>query len=100
MNRQEALIEIMKGNVVETKFGNKIYAENLDSGCPKFIFKSYFGPKESLLTGLDDGPFKLYVEKEFELRIRNGNRSDGYSYDEHTISEEKHKKILEILEGE
>ena len=62
MNRQEALIEIMKGNVVEiaNKTG-RIFAKNLDKGCPKFIFRHNCGREDELDSGLDEcnGPFKL-----------------------------------------
>lgn len=61
MNRQEALIEIIKGNTVVSRAGNEIYAENLDKECPKFIFVTTNGSDHQLNYGLDEcnGPFTL-----------------------------------------
>lgn len=59
MNRQEALIELMKGNTVVSASGGEIYAENLEQGCPKFIFVASDGSSYPLNYGLDHSPFKL-----------------------------------------
>ena len=63
MNRQEALIEIMKGNTVLNKNGNEIFAVGLESGHPKLSYKRKFEQRTEDLQGALDKYFAPFTLK-------------------------------------
>lgn len=71
MNRQEALIELMKGKKINANNAGYIYVKNLDSGCPKFIYVSNVSKTENPLYSALDCINILTLHKEYIIKIDN-----------------------------